>query len=264
MLTTYRHAQEVTVQIPCVDLAGDPIAPISASYRLLDKMLQEIAPATALPDVTAGTEVLSVTIGAAANTLTSGRLRDVRVVEVSIQTEGGTVVATARYAIEADNTFSIMVNTFQTFEEAELNAMEMSGLVSWDGKAEPQKRAALADAFINLCKLKFHVPGMWAQNRIHDYWINRIGHLQYYSAAEFQALDPLFVNAVKKAQVAEADVLLNGDPNGKLRREGVISYTIGESSQFFRPAKPLDLPISPQAVKYLQGYLNWSKTLVRG
>lgn len=56
----------------------------------------------------------------------------------------------------------------------------------------------------------------------------------------------------------EANARLGGTDVSDLRREGLMSATVGEVSQMFRPSKPLVLPISHRALQVLAGYITWS------
>lgn len=76
--------------------------------------------------------------------------------------------------------------------------------------------------------------------------------------AQFMNLDERFRSALCRAQVIEANARLGGTDVSDLRREGLMSATVGEVSQMFRPSKPLVLPISHRALQVLAGYITWS------
>jgi hypothetical protein len=76
---------------------------------------------------------------------------------------------------------------------------------------------------------------------------------------QFVALPVRFKRALMLAQVAEADTLLSGGSSfEELRREGLMSMTVGESKQFFQSGKPLNLPVSRRAIGYLKPYVSYT------
>lgn len=258
----YSHALEVSVEIPAVNLAGETITATSAAYRILDAERNELVSLTNVVSFVSGDQKASVTVEGSVNTLEAGIIRDMRVVEVKFSTAEGDIINSVKYVVQADTTLIIMGNSFQTLEQAEIAAMDMPNLKVWGDKGDQERAAALVDAYYNLCKLRYSIPGTMAQNR-QNWGSNIINDITDYSALEFLTLESRFVTALRKAQVAEADVILEGDLQGELRREGVISYTIGETSQFFRPTKPLDLAVSVAALKYLRGFVSWAIPIAR-
>jgi hypothetical protein len=95
-------------------------------------------------------------------------------------------------------------------------------------------------------------------------WAYLITNIGLLTAAEIEALPALFLQALRMAQIAESDSILGGDPVGELRREGLMSKTVGESSQMYRPGKPLVMPVSDRAMRYLAGYVRRSLVVGRG
>ena len=77
-------------------------------------------------------------------------------------------------------------------------------------------------------------------------------------------LDEKLLTALRRAQVLEASEILNADPTTLARRNGLISMTVGESSQFYGTSKPLDLPLlSRQAIKMLSPWISYSVRIGR-
>jgi hypothetical protein len=259
---SYLQGTEVQVSVAAVDAAGATIEATAANYEILDADGAVILASTAVPGFTTGAAEAAVTVTAAQNTLTGGKLRDMRQVRVTFVTAAGQVVNSERYFIAATNTLEVLVNTFQTYESAELMALEMSGLGAWSAKTEAQKRAALADAFYGLSKLRFRIPNTVGQNRV-NYPDDVVDNIRELSISEFNALEGKFLQALKRAQVAEADSLLENNQTDEMRRRGIISYTIGETSQFMGSSRPLDLPAHARSIKYLAGYVVWSIHIAR-
>jgi hypothetical protein len=87
--------------------------------------------------------------------------------------------------------------------------------------------------------------------------------LRNLTPAQLAKLYVPMLDGLKKAQLVEADEILNGDPSIKARQRGLISETVGESSQFYRQGMPLDLPIAPAAMKYLQRWVRFGARIAR-
>jgi hypothetical protein len=75
--------------------------------------------------------------------------------------------------------------------------------------------------------------------------------------ALFSRYPPIFVTALCRGQVSEANAILAGDPIGDKIRSGLFSEKIGESSMMFRSGiGPLKTTVSRETLQYLQGYTN--------
>jgi hypothetical protein len=73
-----------------------------------------------------------------------------------------------------------------------------------------------------------------------------------------------FREALKRAQVVEANQILTGDGYASRRKAGLMSESVGESSMMFKAGvRPLDLGISREALDYLTGFLNNRITTTR-
>jgi predicted regulator of amino acid metabolism with ACT domain len=261
-IASFLHGQNVSVTVQCKDVAGNPLSATAAEYDLLDANGNVIVSDTAVPGFTPGNTSATVQVTALQNSLEAGEKRDMRVVRVTFTTTSGTVQGTERYMITAEETLEVMFNTFQTYDHAELIAAEMTGLNVWHVKTEAQKRAALADAFYGLSKLRFRIPNTVGQDRV-NYPDDVITNIRELTVSEFNALEEKFLQALKRAQVAEADSLLENNQTDEMRRRGIISYTIGETSQFMGSQRPLDLTVNHRSIKYLTGYISWALHVAR-
>jgi hypothetical protein len=83
---------------------------------------------------------------------------------------------------------------------------------------------------------------------------NIISNLDEKTDAELKALPEQFLNAIRLAQVIEADSILGGNETEDLRESGLLSKTVGESSQMFRSGVAMKLPLSKRAYQVLKRY----------
>ena len=234
--------------------------PASASYRVLNESFEELVPETALA-IGVGETVAAITVDASVNTL-GGVLRGLRLVEVTAHTDDGNIVTLAhRYIIAATHVLFVGRNSYQTFEQAILTAMDMPPLNGWRVSTEAQQVGAMIEAHHRLGLLDYAVTFDDSQSRLGgSIYVDDINGL---TEAEFMNLPERFVVAIRRAQLAEADVILGGDPVGERRRDGLMVETIGESKNMFRHGKPLEFPVSNRALRYLTGYVKLGAGLAR-
>lgn len=246
----YSNASTVAVSVDYVDSHGVPIVPVSASYRVYDQDAVEIVASTAITLGTNPTKA-SITTDTAANTLASG-VRGMRVIEVTMTNADGEIFTTTHsYVIEVAKTVVIGENSFQTYESALIIGMEMTSLSAWDGASERDKKSALSEAYTNISKLTYNDNDTLVYN------------LFDYTAVELSALSADFTKSIKMAQVAEANYLLGGSDGETSRNDGLMSKSVGESSQMFRPGKPITSPICKRAMKLMSGYISYGMTIGR-
>lgn len=262
-MQTYRSGSTVMFLAQFKDAAGAVITPVSASYRLLDASESELIAETALAIAAEQTDV-AVTVASAHNMLADGEVRALRQVELTYADAAGqTYTITERWMLEQVQTLAVFVNSFQTYGEALVTAHSIPDLNGWDSAEESQRKAALEEAFQRMLRLNYRVK--------HEVEVQRYlyatvfsGSLDNITADEFKALPRGFRDDLNRAQVAEADIILGGDQVGENRRDGLMSSSVGEVSQFFRPGKPLMLPVSNKALRYVGRYVSFSVKLTRG
>jgi len=73
----------------------------------------------------------------------------------------------------------------------------------------------------------------------------------------------IFRQAMRNAQVVEADQILANDVYAQRRASGILSERIGESNTTFRNVQPLDLGVSRAALAFIQGYVDIKYTITR-
>jgi hypothetical protein len=194
---------------------------------------------------------------------------------VTLTTADGEVELRDYFLVVANNPLAIMANTFQTFAETLRVRAEFAGLDGWDAAPRDRQQAALIEAYRRLCRVAFKVPGANLDGTNTDkanygtgtdegwFWGSRV-RISTLTAAQFDALPETFRRAVKRAQLAEANILLGGDPVGKKREQGIVSETTGESSMFFVSRPYLNLPISKAAYEEVKRYVSLRIGIARG
>ena len=249
-MKTYRDGSAVTVEIPFQDMAGNEVVPATLSYRVYDEAGVEIIGDTAHA-FSAGETTTLITIPGGNNALTTED-RVMRIVELTMtDADGGVFINLSRYIVERVEFLGVMSNSYLTYDSAVLYAMNVADMRSWDKATEAQRKGALVEAYRNLGKMRYSVLGV-------DY-----SDITDQDAATFEAMNSGFLIAIKTAQVVEADSLLGGNVVQDRRENGLLSNSVGESSQMYRTGKPLLLPVSRRALSHLAGYLRYGSPVGR-
>jgi hypothetical protein len=291
MMDIFLAGTSVALAVPLQDRNGNALDVASIEYRIVNQAGAEVLARTALTTFVGGSEaVIEVPAGLNAvatidpATITAGMIdsffvRESRTVELfCTDAVGNTVLLTSTYALEPAETLIAGLNSFQNFTQAQLVAMDIPQLVGWNGSNEKDKIAALIEARLQICQLRFNIINSnvnWGQDNLNYvpegayptpyagmFMFN--GNLALITPSNFTRLPPRFKLALCRAQVAQADAILGGDPVDVRRKEGLILESIGEVKQMFRGGKPLDLPVSKRALKYLSPFVSFSQRIGRG
>jgi hypothetical protein len=252
----FRSGNEITVEIPLVDADEFQLVSTAVEYRVLDEIGNIVVPLS-LTSFAAGDNIVSITVPAISNELALDKIRGLRVVDLKVTLESGQIVYIQHdYALEIESNLIVMTNSYQTLSEAKLLTLEMTDMKAWLLTKDRQRTAAMVEAFDRIGRLTFNISGSYIPS---DGGIS----LNEFLISDFNALPDLFISAVKKAQISEADIILGGDPIHKKREDGLMSDSVGESSVMFRPGKPLLMSVSRRTLDYLAGWVSFSARMGR-
>jgi hypothetical protein len=266
---------DVSLEVPLTDKDGNALAVTSISYSVIDVNGVEIIPPTPLADFVPDSETAVVVVPAEKNALAAGQTQDMRQVMLDCEVGGNTVRKTAFYAIQANEALLMGVNSFMSYVQAQFVALTMPGLDGWDGADEQGRIRALVEAWRRVLRLRFTDIDRYRDQSSLFYgfegsrdtsWIggNGIaGDLSLLRPDQYQNLPVEFMAALRNAQLCEANEILGGSTIDQKRRDGLIQDNIGESRQMFRQGKPLDLPVSRAALRYLSGYVSFALMIAR-
>ena len=249
MTKVYLPGMTVTETVELKDLNGNSVTPSTAEYDVRDEKGIVVVEKTAV--VLSGNETLvSVVVPQNINAVSSDG-RSARTITLYMTTPEGVLQNFTSYFVEAAVTLIVMSNTVQTFEEAELISFDVGSMLSgWSPASRVMKISAMKTAYERIKALTFTQYNMRSiRGKTED---------------EFRATAPDFQKALRRAQVVEADLVLNGDQIHIKQQQGILSETIGESSMFFRTTPPLNEPLSKQAMSELRGHIDRSIIIGRG
>lgn len=254
-MKTYGDGSNVEVTIPFYTERSDVFVPNTLSYRVLDSSGTVLVAPAAI--IYGGEQEAVVTVASINNTLGADETRLMRVVELTAVTDEGIVTVESRYIIESITYIGVGENSFQTYNDALLIELDLIGVDSWSASPIHKQKAAMIEAYTNITRLSFKLQG--SQDKL--FAGSRDVAIRDLSASELASLDGDMMLAIRKAQVVEADVILGGDPVADKRKSGLMSETIGESSNMFRPGKPLVMPVSDRALRYLAPFIALRKVI---
>jgi hypothetical protein len=279
-MDVFSAGTDVTLSVPLQDKSGNPLAVSAIEYRVTDESNVELVAAMPLAGFIAGSDTAVITVAAAENTLGGGVARGMRNVVLACTVGGNSIYLRASYAIEEGDPLVVGTNSFMTYAQAEFTALSLPNLDGWNGADEQSRIAALMDARSHIVQLSFtplnsnvnwgqdslnFIPeGVYDTSYVGDssmFLFN--GNLDLLRPDQFASLPTRFVDALKKAQVVEADAILGGNSVEAKRREGLVQDNIGESRQTFRQSKPLELPVCRRALGYLSYFITFSKRIGR-
>lgn len=269
----YPEDYSVEVVAGFTDLNGQAVVPTDVSAVLYDGEDEVMVDFGSLPfDPAAGSK--AIVIPSAFNRLEDGELRAARILRVTLTTAAGDIRRSLSYVVESEQRLVMMTNTFQSYEAAEILAMDYPASTGWSTASEDQRKAALVEAYRRLTNIpmKYQLLSTTERSGVN---YDRLGANDYASerriardqwaeitAELFADLPRHFRKALRAAQFAEADELLTGDNVGKKHRAGIVSETIGESSVTLRPGR-VDYGISSRSLAALTGYIDFNMRITR-
>lgn len=257
MPDSFRPNSDVVRKIPLVDDSGASINPTSISYVVLDQDDVEIVASTPVT-VAIGMVEAEITVPTVSNDL-GVSLSGLRVIRLTIVTPSGSINIDDVYLLVNGSQLVLWSNTFQTYYNTILMATSIPNINAWGRAARREQESALIDSFVAISKLNYYLP----DRLVEDSDFPQQFVLPELTAAQWAIIPEEFLTALKSAQLVESDYILGGSPIEHKRRSGLMSETIGESSNMFRPSKPATYSVGDRAYRYLQLYLANSTRISR-
>lgn len=191
-----------------------------------------------------GAESYSHIVGAQLNAIGQNSL-GLRTVSMELRDdEGLSHYEKCRYYISSPKPLVAGENSLLTFVQALMLIPTLTNLNGWYLASEEGQIAALSESYNALSR--FPLNRTFAKQKITEYTGEELAGINSKGALEdFQ-----------KAQILHANYLLGGEVEKAMRDNGVMSHSVGESTTFFRTAKPLDYGISSRAYHYISRYIS--------
>lgn len=254
----YPEFQIVNIIIPFENPNGETVVPTAIVAVLLDGEERVILDYGNIVFDGAGSEV-SVIIPGAHNTLQGDELQEVRRLAVEITHAGGSFSRSHAYVIEAEQSLQIMRNSFMTYDTALMMSSQFVNMTAFVNATDERRKAALVEAYRRIAELPMAYTIQNAEGVVlSEHKLNR-ANWGITNVDAFQTQFPTsFKRALRSAQLAEADSLLQGNVISQKHAQGIVSETIGESSVTLRAgfAGAADGSLSSGALALLSGYLD--------
>lgn len=253
MISVYPSGQTLIHRFELVDGQGLPVTVQNdaGSYTLYDDAGDVVTGPTVV-DTSLDPDYVDISIAPEHNATAMDESRAFRRLVFSFDSSDGShYESTIVYIVEASNMLEVGLNSFAVYGELMIAAQDYPELNVFHAAGEREQKAALINAYYNIANLSIILE------------CDPISTLDL-TASDIVALDSNALRAFKYAQIIEANSVLGGNPVEDRRRMGLLSNSAGESAQFYRTSKPLELPVAKATASALRGYLTWSKRIARG
>lgn len=255
-MNSYLSGTVVKLPISFTDNDGNELQVTAAQYKIIDQNGETIKELDSF-DVTEA----ELTIDAIYNTLQplnldsitvdsmhSVQIDHLRILEFQlVLDDGNTIPFDLVYLIKPRERLITGLNSFQTLNQAKLTALSIPLTEMFLEESNDMIVSAMIEAKSRICSLS-----------LTDY------NLQEIPPTKFNELPEQLKSALRKAQVAEANVIIGGgDPVEVAMSKGLKSQTIGETHETYIGGKQINSAISNAALRYLGGYVTLNKKLVR-
>lgn len=253
---------DVSVLFPFKDLNGNAVTPTALSARVLDQD-DEVVVAPYAVSFTPGSSSTTITVPGSANQVTGGASQ-ARKIEVTVTTAQGSFKLESIYVLRPQDRLILLTNSFQTYAKALALSGDIAGITTFGALDDAMRQTALITAFERITRISFTVRRL--EDFDHFYQIAppynddtqyvTPAHWKQMTMPEWLNLPEAFRDALCKAQIIEADDLLQINSPAVKRRMGILSETVGESSMMFQSGKPSEAHgISVGAMGVLRNYI---------
>lgn len=261
-MQSFAPSTAITLSFPLVNEALDALVPTGLRWRLVDEGEVQLQ-AWTVAELTTG--LLDIVLAPTLTELPAGAARAVRTVYVEVTTATGTTLLSQSVLLRGVTVLMVPSNSFQTYSQALLLANDFSNLVAWPIAQRPAQEAALIEARNRIVRLPINTNAYYGQDRLTEVSYYPAARIEDLTGPQFLQLEPHLAHALRQAQLVEADEILQGDPAGRQRENGLSALTVGESSQFFRgqTSKPIDFGVCSRAYGYLARFVRTGVRIAR-
>lgn len=240
-------------------------SPTGASYGITDQAGVILKPDTALPVAVEDTSV-TIPIEADLTQLDAGTRRKMLVITLVVNdADGVTEKFVEQVVIQDLTTLAIPGESFQTVNEAVLRSMDIPQVSNWESADYSERHKALIEAAYRIKKMRFDLDREFDAS-FPEFDLEAGEHLfEDMTKADFDRLPVKFLNDLFTAQILEADDILSyGNSAASKRKDGILSDTVGETSQMFRTGKPIATEVCTRAYQQLNRWMSAGWSVCRG
>jgi hypothetical protein len=264
MTSSFVAGKSILLRVDLLDTSGGDVVPVAGGvHTFFIRNGAGVDLQTGTVSLTEGDSSASISVSEATNTV-SQRVEG-RSVRLLIQTEiGFSVVRQSYVLVDDESEWIIPSQSIQSYEDALSMAFSMRGLTSWSEGSEKDRHASLLEASSRISRMRlnpfrhYEDPDSSVMSDEERKLYNGEFRITDLTAENWAWLPIAFKTACRRAQLVEADVLMNGDPTWDRRVDGLMSISVGESAEMFRPGKPVVMSLSNKAMRELTGFITFS------
>ena len=265
-MLTFSPNTDVVVEFDLVDPhTTEIITPTSAAYSVYDDEGTALQ-TNQLVTISGGEDVIRITVAAVDNDIGAAD-NGARSVTLNVVTDNGAVTLSETYVLEQPVFLTIPAQSAMTVPQSMMLSRNLAQTVIevWGDVEDRDRKAALLEAWTRIAKLPLTPWRDYEEmpDAASDTLISGRYRVDELDATDWALLPDHFKNALKRAQLIEACVLLDGDPTWDRRQDGLISKTVGESSEMFVNKKSAISSVSPKAYREISQYVRRRITLGR-
>lgn len=255
-----------------VEITLDVLDAVSATWCIYDAAGSLVVDGMPLA-ITQGDLSVAFQVPGEYNTLPADAPRDLRRVEVTVETVGGLRVAYDQsWVLIASYELDVPGQSFISLLDAKLAAIDLIGCESFLMTNDGARRQALIEATSRIKALPFSwrkVLGVdyddydRPQNQLNvvDIPWGKAGQYRHdrvdfssMTEEEFTELPEAFLQALSQACLTEAVSIVKGDDVAAARDEGLLSESIGETTNMYRTGRTAQQAISRKSWRILAEY----------
>ena len=240
--------------------------PIRAEYSVLDQAGNVIVALTPVASLRTASlfddPTIEITVNGEHNTLSDAvkGLRTVTLVITDAENHISTLVE--HYALITSSTLSVPAESLLTLEEAMLVMMDVPNVAGVEEADSYERRRGLIEASRRICSIRL-TPTKGSDQFTDFDWGGESVFINQLSRDQFYALPSAFLNDVRIAAVCEANDVLGGNPNEQARREGILSESVGETTNMYQSGRPPEERLGTRAYRLLSKYITRSYKVAR-
>lgn len=257
----YMSGTDVIVTIPLIS-DGVSLSATEVDYRVLNQDDTVLTARIPHPTFVEGDIDVIITIPAIQNTISVNEtVRELRVVELFVNDGTGEIKLSYEYVIEKELVLIEGINSFQSYGRATIEALTLSKIDEWHAADRNERTNVLIEARRNISA----VPLIC--NTISQ---NSVGYSQYVGEAfafhditkltptEYANLPTELKEALRRAQILQANHLLKDDEATNNINDGIAAITVGDAKHVYQAKPKLKTLIDKRAL------LELSKWIVSG
>lgn len=265
----YPQNTDVKLAVPATEDDGTQILNLLEVKVTVRDDKQELVGAFSAPLPEGSADDYTITVPKSLNALI-GTVRGLRVVNVQFvvgphsQNIERIVERSIRYMIGEPVKLAVMENSFALYGRFVMDGAALFNAAGWSNANEQRQVTALIQAYRSITRMSLEYTPLDKDGKYDIGNEEIIDHLDWHQmrAAEFEELPADFREALIRAQLLEANELLQGNVYEDRVRAGVRSETIGESSVTFNTSVR-QYSVSRSALQVLGPYIVRSMRLAR-